>query len=367
MFGAIFGRKVRDDYGTRTNIMTLALSPSGSGKEHPRQVVKEILFHCGLDLINGPERVGSHAGIVSSLVQHPVRLFQLDEIGRLLHTMREPRASHLYNIGTVLMQLYSSAGTIWTGDAYADLNKVKRINQPCVCIFGTSVPEGFYAGLTPENLSDGLLARMIVVEADGYAKRRKPSKAKMPCELIAAIKKWNEIGGGNLTKENPDPIVVAKTNDADDRHEKYSDIVNDKHVGDTSNDATIWARAPEKAAKLALIYACCNAVDKPPEITLDAINWGRKFTNYATRLVIQRAGEKMTISRWGEEKQRAWGKLKNGMSTREFSRKTQWLKPRERQEVIMDWVDSGLITIEDLTSSSPAGGRPAKIIKKLTS
>ena len=365
MFGAVFGRKVRDDYGTRTNIMMLALSPSGSGKEHPRQVVKEILFACGQDLINGPERIGSHAGIISSLDKHPVRLFQLDEIGRLLHTMREPKASHLYNIGTVLMQLYSSAGTVWTGDAYADLNKVKRINQPCLCLFGTSVPEGFYTGLTAENLSDGLLARMLVVESDGHVDRQKPQNIKLPDELVNTITQWCkvEIGSQNLAKLNPCTLGVSKTSEADARHEQYCNAVNTKHKKDSSDDASIWARAPEKAAKLALIYACCEARDCLPTITLDAINWGRKLTNYATRLVIQRAGEKMTISKFGEEKERAWKKIKDGMTVREFQRKTRWLRPKERVEILGDWVDSGIVSLEEIKSESPSGGRPSSVIR----
>lgn len=268
MFGAILGRKVCDDYGTRSNIMMLGLAPSGSGKEHPRKVVKEILFRCGLDLINGPERVGSHAGIVSSVDKHPVRLFQLDEIGRLLHTMREPKASHLYNIGTVLMQLFSSADTIWTGDAYADLNKVKRINQPCVCIFGTSGPNAFYSGLSIENLSDGLLARMIVVESNGHVERKKPIAVDMPQELIDGIARWcqPDTTGGNLADLNPQPMVIAKTPEANSRHEKYANIVNDKHAYDNAEEAAIWSRAPEKAAKLALIHACCQEGEEMPVI-----------------------------------------------------------------------------------------------------
>lgn len=357
MFGAIFGRKVRDDYGTRTNVMVLGLSPSGSGKEHPRQIVKEILFEAGLDLLSGPERIGSHAGIISSMAHHPTRLFQLDEIGRLLHTMRDPRSSHLYNIGTVLMQLYSSSGTIWTGDAYADLAKVKRINQPCVCVYGTSVPESFYGGLTTDNLSDGLLGRMLVVEASGHPARRKPQQADMPQELIESIKRWATYGVGNMSEENPSPIIVAKTDDANKRHELYANEVNTRHKKDDAEEASIWARAPEKAAKLALIYACCCEHQGPPLITLDAINWGRVLTNYATRLVIVRASGK-AHGEWAYKKQKAWAKLKSGMTRRDWQRRTQWLRKREREEILAEWVDLG--AVEVVTKST--GANPTVVL-----
>lgn len=345
MFGAVFGRKVRDDYNTRSNILILGLSPSGSGKEHPRQAVKQILFHAGLDLLNGPERIGSHAGIISSLVQQPARLFQLDEIGRLLATMRDPKASHLYNIGTVLMQLYSSSSTVWTGDAYADLNKVKRLNQPCVCVYGTSVPDSFYAGLSAENLSDGLLGRLIVLEAAGYGKRRKPSLRDVPPLLIERLQEWATYEGGNLACDNPTPALIEKTDDAHERHEQYCEEVHQRHERDTMEAASLWSRAPEKAAKLALIYACCCPGER--RITLPAIDWGRRLANYTTRLMVHRVGSKMVLSRWAADKAKAWRKVEDGMTAREFTRKAPWLKRRERDEMLSDWTDAGWLTWRD--------------------
>lgn len=364
MFGAIFGRLVRDDYGTRTNIMVLGLSPSGSGKEHPRQKVKEILLYAGLEMLNGPERIGSHAGIVSSLAQHPIRLFQVDEIGRLLATMRDPKGSpHLYNVGTVLMQLYSSSGSMWTGDAYADLAKVKRINQPCLCMFGTSVPEGFYAGLSPENLSDGLLGRMLTLEATGYGIRRKPKDATPPWELTEAIKAWRAqpAGSGNLSSENPSPMLVQKTPEADHRHEQYCNEVHQRHGGEDETCAALWSRAPEKEAKLALIYACCATQDRCPMITLEAVDWARRLVNHSTRLVISRAGGSVSMSKYDEEKKKVWRKLRSGMSLREFSRLTQWIRNRERAEILDDWVRCG--AIEMVTEQTAT--KPKTVIRKL--
>ncbi|MDD4888660.1 MAG: hypothetical protein PHU85_01925 [Phycisphaerae bacterium] len=370
LFGAIFGRLVCDDYGTRTNIMVLGLSPSGSGKEHPRKVNKEILFHCGLENINGPERIGSHAGIVTSLCQHPVRLFQIDEIGRLLATMRDARAApHLYSIGTVLMALYSSSDSMWTGDAYADLTKVKRINQPCCCLFGTSVPEGFYGNLTPQNLSDGLLARMIVLESEGYGTRRKPLLQPLPTELVETIKAWRAKAaiGGNLVPVDPaariDPELVRKTTEADTRHEQYCEEVHARHTADDATGSALWSRAPEKAAKLALIYACADAEDLKPTITIEAIDWGRRIANYTTRLVLRSVVRSVSLSRWDEEKKRAWQSVVNGMTSSDFTRKTQWIRTRERQEILSDWEASGAIQIVTETTS----GRPKTTIKKLRS
>jgi hypothetical protein len=364
MFGAVFGRKVRDDYGTRTNVMILALSPSGSGKEHPRQCVKEILRLAELDSINGPERIGSHAGIVSSVAAHPTRLFQLDEIGRLLATMRDPKsAPHLYNIGTVLMALYSSSNTSWTGDAYADLQKVKRVNQPHVCVFGTTVPDSFYSSITPDNLSDGLLGRMLVMEAGGYSNRRKPAIADPPAELIDAIKWWKNYhgDGGNMATENPVPRMISKTPEANERHEQYCNEVHNKHHAEGATEASVWARGPEKEAKLALIYACCGEGLVQTSIDLAAVNWGRKIANYSIRMVLERAQNTVSESRWEAEKKKLWRRIVDGMTASQLTRKTQWLHTRERNEIISELAECGAIRIDKEATKT----FPKMIIRKL--
>lgn len=366
MFATVFGRLVRDDYNTRTNLLVLALSPSGAGKERPRQGVKQILHHAGLDLMNGPERIGSHAGIISSLTQHPARLFQLDEVGRLLMTMKDPKAApHLWNIGTVIMQLYSSSNTIWTGDAYADLNKVKTLNQPALCLFGTSVPESFYSGLNYENLSDGLLSRMIVLESDGYGERQKPSLCDPPEEIGKILANWKGVAGaGNMAETNPTPKLIPKTAEADVAHERHCQDVHTRHAGEDREHSALWSRAPEKAAKLALLHACCSASDPAnARITVESVDWARRLVNYATRSILSKVEGRMCLSRWAAEKERVWSKLKNGMSMNEFTRKTQWIRDRDRHEIISDWLMCGAIELE----TKPGKTKSMQLIKKLRS
>src|SRR5690606_17034797 len=133
-------------------------------------------------------------------------LFQIDEIGRLLATLKNPgKAAHLYNIATVLMQLYSASDSLWIGDAYADTKKVKRVNQPHAVIYGTSVPESFWGSLTAENVSDGLLGRLLPFESsEGYVDPQRPQSIDPPPTLVEAVRWWlNLAPGGNLSSENP--------------------------------------------------------------------------------------------------------------------------------------------------------------------
>src|SRR4029077_2508281 len=92
----------------------------------------------------------------------PAILLQVDEIGRHLRTLGDKSQSHLYNIPTVLMKLFTSAGTPYVGDAYADTKKVKKIYQPHACLYGTTVPQSLYDSLSTESLTDGFLSRTLI-------------------------------------------------------------------------------------------------------------------------------------------------------------------------------------------------------------
>jgi len=367
LFGAAFGQKITDDYGTRTNVMVLGIAPSGAGKEHPRQCNKELMMTSGMEMVNGPERIGSHAGIVSSVNHHPVRLFQLDEIGRLLATMRDPKVSHLYNVGTVLMALYSSSNTIWIGDAYADLSKIKTIHQPHVCVFGTSVPESLYGGLSPENLTDGLVGRLIIFQSLDTPKRQKPKQRinAPPFRVTETLREWTQYkppGSGNLCSGNP--IEAQKTTEANDRHEQYCNLVNDKHQQEDNIASAVWSRATEKAAKLALIYACCEAPRAdfydPPSITLAAENWGIKLANYSTRLVLQAARNAVSSNTYEANQKYVFAAISGDTPLTELSRRTRRLKQRERLEILADLCSIGAIELVNVGTE----GRPQKVYRK---
>lgn len=51
----------------------------------------------------------------------------------------------------------------------------------------------------------------------------------------------------------------------------------------------IWARANEKARRLALIYAC-SANHQDPRINVDAVRWACEFVEHQTRRMLFMAG-----------------------------------------------------------------------------
>jgi hypothetical protein len=95
---------------------------------------------------------------------------------------------------------------------YADRKKNKTVDQPCVVVHGTTVPEHFYESLTAEALQDGFVARLLVLEGACHAQRQRVPQKGIPPSILEAATWWGDFQpGGNLSSEHPQPIVVPYT------------------------------------------------------------------------------------------------------------------------------------------------------------
>lgn len=360
LWGALLGRKVKDDYDTRTNIMVIGLAPSGAGKEHARACNKRVLIDSDCWDIHASERVGSHAGMVTALNQHPSRLFQIDEIGRMFRVINGSRDPNSGKVIDLLMSLYTASNQRWISDAYADASKVKTINEPCLCIYGTST-DNFYEAIRAENLSDGLIGRMLIFEA-GYGTRKRPRTLAVPDVVLEQIEWIKQLQTeGNLGDANPAAMLVNKTPEAAQRHEKYCDDVYDRHESDSGVEAALWTRAPEKAAKLALIHACatCDPGDFL-EIGLEDVCWAIRLVNYSTRLVLHASRTKVSQSKFDSNLKRVFSSFRYETTQRDIQRRNRHLASRELDEILQKLIKMELVTIEERAN----GGRPSRVIRK---
>lgn len=365
LLGTITGRKLTDDYGTRTNVYVLGLAPSGAGKEQARKTNKLLMTYAGGESMIGNERIGSSAGMVTSIVNSPSILFQIDEIGRFLETIKSPnKAPHLYNVATVLMSIYGCSDTLWIGDAYADAKKTPRINQPHPCLYGTSVPEKFWESLTSENITDGLLGRMLPFESsEGYVDPQQPEMIEPRSDLIDQIQFWVDLKiGGNLHAENPTPVMASYTPEAKDRFRGHmADIANRRKSEDPQASA-LWSRSAGKAGKLALIFAASRCpLSASFDVYLEDIDLAIAMSNWLTRTVQRKVFEHVSENDTESNMKRVMRILRHPLTKSQLTRKTQWLRKRERNEIVETLIESGLVELTE----EQTGGR-SRFVFKLT-
>lgn len=349
LMSVLTGRKVAGDYGTRTNCYIIGLAYSGAGKERARQVNDEILFRAGGEKMIGNEGAASSAGLISAIEASPAILFQIDEINDLLATMKNPgKSPYLFGVGTELKKLYTKSKGLYKGNAYADITKAKVIDQPHAVVYGTAVSNGFWQSLTIENVTEGLLGRFMVFDAANYVRRRKVKEAPVAKDTIDWAKWWIDLkpAGGNLADEHPTPHEAVYDKDAEARLDEHLDAIAVKRDGEELSRAAIWSRAGEKTSKLALLFACSNAIGLPIRVTLKDVDRAIRVNNWLTRKMLRKAHDHVSENEQEGKVKRVMRILQKKMTMSEFVRKTQWLRLFERRDILQDLIQNGMILPE---------------------
>ena len=295
----LVGRNTTDERNNRANIYLIALANSGVGKDHPRKVNMNLAVSSGLG--SGiADAFASGEGLEDALYLNPSMLFQVDEFDTLFNTLKFSNESRSESIIEKMLRIYSSSSSIFKLRKRAlsrnELGKRKEqtqssgnddfINNPNLVIFGTAIPQMFYESLSTRLLANGLTARCLILNA---GKRSSPQKAKVirPTEsILRSIEMFKcYSGAGNLTSENPAPMVIPATAEADARLDELSKAYDELYRKYEKVQAQVpmafWARALEKVCKLSMLYAV-SANPANPVINEEAVSWAQKFVDFLT-------------------------------------------------------------------------------------
>ncbi len=357
--GALFGRKVRDTLGNRTNLYCMGIGDSSAGKGHgPEQIQRLCEAANCLDLIGGCNTT-SDSGIEERLSRFPSTLFFWDEIGHLLSDFRS--GNHKTLIVPTLMSIWSSAKRTYLGREYANSDNQRRIVQPNCCIWGSTTPDRFSRGLSPEELRDGWIGRVLA-----YQTNTKPPvnddyvEEPVPEHLIAACHEWmgrgeKTINGTSLTnfatsaftETPPEQIIVPLTKEARLVMKAFR-ALSEKKAEEQVDTEYLWAKAVEQAHRVALIVA---ASEGTPEIEVSA-----QVADYSCRLVaylVDEFGKTILPNIAGSELELAKLKVietigrygKKGCPKWLLTRKTQWASGTARDGMLKDLLEGGQLRI----------------------
>jgi hypothetical protein len=289
------GRKVRDAADNRTNLYVLALANSGAGKNEPRKVNQRICVEAGLQDCLG-DAFASGEGIEDRLFVTPSVLFQTDEIDGLMNAINRASDARHEGIMNVLLKMYTSSSTIYPLRVKAGGRSPGVVDQPSLCMLGTAVPKYYYEALSVRMLNNGFFARLIVLEAGKRGRGQTPLSRPIPEAILCTARWWADFrpGEGNLQNWHPIPVCVEATPEAEAALEEFRALADDRYAEAEDRDdpagMAIWARAYEKARKLALVYAASEnhlqmRIDEP------AVQWAWRFVDYQTRRMLFMAGQ----------------------------------------------------------------------------
>lgn len=365
-------RRVKTVFRTRPNLYVLALANSGVGKNRSREVNSEILSEAMCGELIASEFI-SGAGIEDRLAEIPSHrvLFQVDEVDDILIQMARSTDQHQQSIGNRLLNLYSESAKLYALRAKAG-EPARYMDQPCLCLLGTAVPDTLYGSLNDRMLRKGLLARMLVFDSGRRGRNQLPRECSMPSLVGDAVEYWkrfdddipSELRGRNLADMRAYPRTVDLTPDAEQLIRELRESADDEYdKAEAQHDRAamaLWARCAEKAEKLALIYAC-SADYLQPLIDRAAVEWASEMLMHQTRRMLFLTDQHFAENQTHADLNRVAAIIRDHgkLSRSQFTRKTQFLKRRDRDDMLREVTERGDVEIRQ---EATTGSRSEAII-----
>jgi predicted transcriptional regulator len=391
LLALLTGRKVTDTGGTRTNLYTLGLANSGTGKEKPRKVNVDIMenvshqCHDDKAKICISDKFSSPEGIEDSLLQQPNLLWQCDEINGMIKAVGNAKDTNRSGIMNMLLQLYTSSGSSVGTRRRANDEKYQSIINPNFNLLGTAVPNHFYESLSEDMLDNGFFARMLIVEdgADRVANRN-VKVYNVPQTIISKGMYWWMLGmnyhQGEKAVALTQPILktIHYTEDATDLLHRQQDTIDKRwskcNKNQDSIGTSIWGRAFEMTKKLALIYACSKGVKTDSmgalidtgavdfEIDFECVAWASQVIYNQSMRMIYKVNEKS----YGSDHEKVLKKVVSilklsatgSMKKSDLLRKTR-ISTKDLDGIIESMVESEIVKLEKTSGR----GRPAVVVK----
>jgi hypothetical protein len=389
--GTIVGRKVATISDARTNVYFILVGRTASGKDVPKKGIKKIFQAAGLEVYLSADRIVSDSGILSALrAQNPCLIIQ-DELGIIFKSMMKASgAPHLANIPALLNELFSSADSFHSGAAYADResnpNRMGKIYQPTLCLFGPTVPTDLAQALKSKDVASGFLPRYLYIfPEDPNPPKRKGinyTEIQIPKSIIDGMEYWHyyqpvkDRGLTDPEKEtntkkvclpcpietNLNPKVFPYSDAAQQLLNGFDDYCESKmnSLGDEA-ERDFWSRAVEHAMKIALIL---TAGQMKEEIEFSDMEYGIKLVSYSVRSISHYCRQFIADNRFeGEVKEilrfikSESLKLEDGMLPHhKVTRSFQKHKSYELKERLSVLIESGQIS-RTQGESTGKGGR----------
>jgi len=347
--GTLMGQKFRTEENTRTNLFLAILAPTGSGKQFPRDVIKQ--FDNAHDLkMFGSEKVTSRAAIERLMTWRPSCLFLIDEFGMYLKQLMATTTGYQADIIQTLMEVFTSCtGPYYPLDRATQEEDRIFIDQPCLSVLGTATPETFWDGLNTSKIRDGSLNRFLIFQTPNKRpERHRPEIIrKFPADLIDQALKFRDTPinpqPGNV-QSHPEPQVIHYTDEAFICFENLEDECT-KLIDAQTVTSSMWVRVVEYAKKIALIVAV--GCDKD-EISFEYAEYGCGLVKQLTDQTIISIKENLSdnlnekLSKKVERIIREAGAA--GVTSSKLTERTRYLNnSRHRKEILSDLQDSGLV------------------------
>jgi hypothetical protein len=405
-YGTLMGQRYRlvDGPDTRSALYVLAVAESGAGKDHPRKCMKEVAMAMGFGDYLG-EEVRSDAGVHSAVYRQNCIAYLIDEIGAFVEAVVKSRDGNVYlaRVMDKFTTLWSSPDTIVKGPHRAehrDANAVREdINQPCVGIYGSTVPIRLWGALNSSNFTDGSIPRFLLFDAGGFIPIRNKNAGNRQNGLAEIVGDAWAVGTGGdreppllrqaietsrvqqplpVDKLSPpprkaDPTLVDVHFDPaalayDDAVGDFGELLKKQHIGKPS--AAVVARYYEHVRRVTLVAAVADNPEAPL-VRLAHARWAEELVRLSVARMVSALADSVADSEHEKKLNKVVAAVKALVAARPKEFKEGWVRRsdikakyravggKELGPLLDDLVDTGLLE----RRGREIGGRPAEMYR----
>jgi len=371
----VMGRRWVTDQRNFSSLYFLNIGETGSGKEHTKTVLEELLEEAGLDELIGPAGYTSAAGVISTLTKKPTHVSVVDELGRQLKSAAAKGNQHKADALTSIMECFGRQDGTLRQQGYAtntmksaDAEKLEKVvKRPSLTLVGMSTPSEFMQAIGGGDVASGLLNRFVIVKSEIGVQL---SQEKRRSNISERLAKWSkehahaqvgDLDTGNAHDMPPHPVEVPFTPEAKKLLRSYEERLVDAIKKETGTGLeAMYNRSREIAMRLSLIIA--RSMDQD-EIGPDAMQWSINYVDHYAKQTIEMFRLNMAEGPFDAACKAVYAKIEKsglgGITESQISRTVSAfanMEPRRRKEVFAALVeDRG---IEYRQSNEGMRGKP---------
>lgn len=367
-----------------SSLYFLVVGKSGTGKEHVRKTIEDVLHATGAAALIGPNKWTSDSAVFSGLLTAPQSVAVLDEFGQFLAgaSGASDGATMKDGVLTQLMELFGRLhgraqspqyATLTMSPKQQDAAKRKVVDRPGLTVVGLTTPAMFYSALKSSRVASGFLNRFCVIEtATTRGDFAMPSVDPVP----TAVVEW----GQQLLAPRGDLDLLARCTDIPDarrltltpeaqlafvtfRREcnKQADRLEPELLGE------LPMRAAEQAMRLALI---ATLADDPTahRVGTDHAAWGVDVAQHLLSRLIPAVQERMADSPLAMLRKAFLAALRaagdRGLSERDIRRSALFAgAPRRERDDVLAWAVEAHHAEWGIRPTTTGGGRPTRVLR----
>lgn len=361
--GAVMGRRYASPVNTRTNIYFAGVANTTAGKNHSRVKLPLLAEAAGLSEFNGAHGVISDTGVARSLIDNPSQLLMLDEWGLVLQSIGDAKApSHSKKIKTLFMALYSQSGSNYKHGDYANkkLNESIVIENPNLCVYGTTTEREYIKALSKDAVESGELNRVIAIKADDVMPKRIDVAIKPSQDLIDRWERFSQ--GAYSLATNGSVAIEPKVVGWGDCDDLRWNMLLEQHsmVNNGTPSAALWGRMYENSIKIAMIFAIARNKEMPEMCKRDfeiARHIVDESIEYMTGLIGDKLPETDHEAAIIEVLAYVQKAGKGGITKTLLYKKFRKYKARELNDMLSSLIEQG--AIESVREDGGGSGRPS--------